>query len=185
MAGTGRNMAKNANPRRYAQAVFEIALGKNELDRWQADLQKIIGAANVADFLDVLDSPRIEFKNKARLLKESLGDINPLALNLMLLLIERSEVKLITEIAAMYGSLMDKYHGVETAEVVTAVTLNDEEKEALAAKLGAVVDAKVELKTEVEPGILGGIIARVGGKLLDGSTRSKLVALKKDLVGRG
>jgi F-type H+-transporting ATPase subunit delta len=178
-------MAKNANPRRYAQAVFEIALEKNELDRWQADFQKIIGAVNVADFLDVLDSPRIEFKDKTGLLKESLGDINPLALNLMLLLIERSEVKLITEIAAIYGSLLDTYHGVETAEVVTAVALNDEEKAALASKLGAVVDAKVELKTEVDPEILGGIIARVGGKLLDGSTRSKLAALKKDLVGRG
>ena len=75
------------------------------------------------------------------------------------------------------------YRGIETAEVTTAVPLDDKDKKKLAEKLGALVGAKVELKTQVDPEILGGIVARVGGKLLDGSTRSKLAALKKELVG--
>ena len=79
-------MAKKANARRYAQAVFEIALEKKELDRWQTDLQKIVGAVSDSDFLAALESPKIKFEDKSRFLKERLGDINPLALNLALLI---------------------------------------------------------------------------------------------------
>jgi F-type H+-transporting ATPase subunit delta len=176
-------MAKKAYARRYAQAVFEIALEKKELDRWRADLQKIVGAVSDSTFLAALDSPKIKIEDKSRFLTERLGDINPLALNLVLLLIARTGVGLITKIADEYKRLLDSYHGIETAEVTTAVPLDDKDKRKLAEKLGALVGAEVELKTEVDPEILGGIIARVGGKLLDGSTRSKLAALKKELVG--
>jgi len=178
-------LAKKAYARRYAQAVFEIALEKKELDRWQTDLRKIVGAVSDTTFLAALDSPKIKIEDKSRFLKERLGAINPLALNLVSLLIARSGIGIITEIAVEYQRLLDSYHGIETAEVTTAVLLDDKEKKTLAEKLSAVVGAKVELKTAVDPEILGGIVARVGGKLLDGSTRSKLAALKKELVGKG
>jgi F-type H+-transporting ATPase subunit delta len=176
-------MAKKANARRYAQAIFEIALEKKETERWQADLQKTVAAVSDATFMAALDSPKIKIEDKSRFLKERLGDINPLALNLVLLLISKTGVSMIKEIAGEYKRLLDSYNGIETAEVTTAVPLDDKDKEKLAEKLGAVVKAKVEVKTRVEPEILGGVIARVGGRLLDGSTRSKLVALKKELVG--
>ena len=178
-------MAKKAYARRYAQAVFEIALEKKELDRWQADLQKIVDAVSDTTFLAALDSPKIKIEDKSRFLRERLGDINPLALNLVLLLINRTGVGMIVKIADEYQRLLDNYHGIETAEVTTAVLLDDKDKKKLVEKLGALVGAEVELKTEVDPEILGGIVARVGGKLLDGSTRSKLAALKKELAGEG
>ena len=176
-------MAKKAYPRRYAQAVFEIALEKNELDGWQADLQKIVGAVSDGSFMAALESPKIKIEDKSRFLKERLGDINPLALNLVLFLISRSGISMINQIVVEYKKLLDSYRGIKAAEITTAVPLDDKDKDKLAAQLGALVGAKVELKAEVDPGILGGIIARVGGKLLDGSTRSKLAALKKELVG--
>jgi F-type H+-transporting ATPase subunit delta len=178
-------MAKKANARRYAQAVFEIALEKKELDRWQTDLQKIVGAVSDDTFHAALDSPRIRIEDKSRFLKERLEDISPLALNLVLLLITRTHAGVIKEIADEYRHLLDHYRGIETAEVTTAVPLEENDKQKLAEKLGALTGAKIELKTQVKPEILGGVIARVGGKLLDGSTRSKLAALKKELVGRG
>jgi F-type H+-transporting ATPase subunit delta len=178
-------LAKKAYPRRYAQAVFEIALEKNELDKWQTDLQKIVGAVSDATFLAALDSPKIKIEDKSCFLKDRLGDINPLALNLALLLIARTGIGIITKIADEYQRFLDSYHGVETAEVTTAVLLDDKDKQKLADSLGALVDAKVELETKVDPEILGGVVARVGGKLLDGSTRSKLAALKKELAVGG
>jgi F-type H+-transporting ATPase subunit delta len=118
-------------------------------------------------------------------LKERLGDVSLLALNLVLLLIARSGISMMAEIAGEYKRLLDSYRGIESAEVTTAVPLDDKDKEKLTQKLGTLVGAKVEIETEVDPSILGGIVARVGGKLLDGSTRSKLAALKKELVGKG
>jgi F-type H+-transporting ATPase subunit delta len=177
-------MAKKANPRRYAQAVFEIALGKNETERWQADLQKMAAAVSEGDWLAALESPRINYADKARLLKEKLGDgINPLALNLALLLVTKSGIGMINEITAEYRALLDAYHGVKAADVITALPLDDKETEQLAEKLGKLVEAKVTVKAKTDPDILGGVIARVGGKLLDGSTRTRLNALKKELAG--
>jgi F-type H+-transporting ATPase subunit delta len=175
-------MAKKANPRRYAQAIFEIALEKKNLDRWQSDLQKVIDAVAEGDLLAALESPKIKFEDKSKLLKKQLKKINPLAMNLLKLLITKSDIGIVGEIAQEYQLLLNDYRGIKSADVLTALPLDDKDKKELADKLGKMVDAKVELKSRVEPDILGGIVARVGGKLLDGSTRSKLIALKKELA---
>lgn len=176
-------MPKKANARRYAQAVFEMALEKKELERWQSDLQKIVDAVGDDVFLAALESPKIKFDDKTRLLNERVKDINPLALNLACLLIARASIGIIGDIADGYQRLLDSYHGIEPAEVITAVPLDDKDMQKLTESLSDLVGKKVVLKAEVDPSIIGGIVARVGGKLLDGSTRSKLAALRRELVG--
>ncbi len=176
-------MPKKAYGRRYAQAVFELALEKNELERWQADLQKIAGVVQDKEFLEVLESPRIKLADKTKAVSQILPDLNPLLMNLVYLLIARAGLGMIGDIAAEYQRLLDKHRGIEPAEVITAVPLDEKDKQKLTESLSVVVGEKVILKTEVDPEILGGIIARVGGKLLDGSTSSKLAALKRELVG--
>ena len=178
-------MAKKANPRRYAQAVFEIALEQKELDRWQTDLQQLAEAVNIGPFLDVLENPKITIAKKEKFIKESLPGISPLAVNLALLLVSQSSIHIMADIAAEYKKMLDARRGIEEAQVITAVTLDEKDKEKLKNQLGGITGTEIELKTAVDPAILGGIIARVGGKLLDGSTRSKLAALKRDLAGRG
>jgi F-type H+-transporting ATPase subunit delta len=86
-------------------------------------------------------------------------------------------------VAAEYGRLLDSYRGVEPAQVITAVPLDAPDVKKLTQDLGVLVGKQVAVKTEVDPGIIGGFIARVGGKLLDGSTRSQLAALRRELVG--
>lgn len=176
-------MPKKANARRYAQAIFEIALEANKLEQWQSDLQVISEAIGDEAVLTVLESPKISIEKKTNLLSGNLRDINPLALNLVLILISRDGIGMISEIAGEYQRLLDAHHGIQEAEVTTAVPLDDTDKERLAEQLGSLLGLKISLKSEVDPEILGGIIARIGGKLLDGSTRSKLAALKRQLVG--
>jgi F-type H+-transporting ATPase subunit delta len=171
---------KKFNARRYARAVFEIALEKNELERWRSDLDKIVEAVGDEAFLAVLESPKIKFEDKSRLLAH-LGGIDPLALNLVRLLIARGGVNMLPEIAAEYRRMLDEYHGIQTAAIVTAVPLDKREEDKLAKILGDRVGKKVVLQPAVAPEIIGGIVARVGGKLLDGSTSGRLTALKKEL----
>ena len=175
-------MARKAYPQRYARAVFELALESRELDRWQADLSKLTAVVADETFRKVLESPKIKAEDKARLISEHLGEGNPLALNLARLLISRTSIGSIGDIAAEYQHLLDDYHGRLKADVITAVPLDEADSNKLAANLGNVVGKKVELNTTVDPEILGGIIARVGGKLLDGCTRSKLAGLKRQLA---
>ena len=90
---------------------------------------------------------------------------------------------MVGDIADEYQRLLDSHRGIEQAEVTTAIPLDDEDKQRLAEYLGAVVGKKVMLKPKVDSGLIGGIVARVGDKLLDGSTRSKLAALREQLAG--
>ncbi len=177
-------MARRAFAKRYAQAVFEIALETKELDRWQADLGRMVSLAEDATLIAFLESPKIHSDDKARLLSERLDGINPLALNLAHLLVTRGRLSMMGDIADDYQRLLDSYRGIEPAEVITAVPLDEDDKQRLAEHLGAIVGKKVALKTEVDSRVLGGIVARIGGNLLDGSTRSKLETLKKELAGK-
>ncbi len=176
-------MARRAYARRYSQAVFEIAMERQELDRWQSDLRKIASLGEDAALVALLENPRLHFNDKARLLSEQLGDINPLALNLVYLLVARSRLSMLGEIADEYQRLLDSYRGIEEAEVTTAIPLDDEDKLRLGERLEAIVGKKVVIKPEVDSSLIGGIVARIGGKLLDGSTRSRLEALKRELSG--
>jgi F-type H+-transporting ATPase subunit delta len=175
-------MAKQSYARRYAQAVFEIALEAKELDRWQSDLTEIVRAVSDEEIKALLESPRLPFEDKARILTERLKSISKLALNLALLLVTRDKLRIIGDIAENYQQRLDSYRGVETAEVITAVPLDDKDRAKLARHLGTIVGKKVVLESAVDPDVIGGVIARIGGKLLDGSTRSKLAALKRELV---
>jgi F-type H+-transporting ATPase subunit delta len=175
-------VARRIYARRYAQAVFSIALEKNELDRWQSDLEKIAVLSEDDTFIALMENPKVSFGDKAKVLAEPLADINPLALNLVYLLMTRGRLGLIGDIADEYQRLLDSHRGIEQAEVITAVPLDAKERRRLEKDLGAVVGKKVVLQPRVDPSLLGGIIARVGGKLLDASTHSKLVALRDKIT---
>ena len=174
-------MARRIYAKRYSRAVFEIAQKTGELDRWQSDLEKIASLSEDATFIAWLESPKFHFDDKAKLLREQLGDISPLALNLIYLLITRGGLSMVGDIADEYQRLLDSHRGIEQAEVTTAIPLDDEDKLKLEEHLSAAIGKKIVLKPEVDSSLLGGIVAKIGDKLLDGSTRSKLVALNREL----
>lgn len=175
-------MATKAYARRYAQAVFEIAREQDRLDEWQSDLVKMASLVKDTDVLAWMEDPKTPFDARARLLKESLGDLDPLVLNLVYLLLARGRLSMVADIAQEYQRLLDSYRGIEPAEVVTAVPLGDEDRQKLAEQLGAITGKKVVVTDEVDPALVGGVVVRVGGKLLDGSTRSRLEALKREIA---
>jgi len=180
-------MANSTYARRYSQAVFRIALEGKELNRWQSDLRKIAGLVKDEALFTLLENPEVSFDNKAKVLSERLGDINPQALKLVSLLVSKGRLGMISDIADEYQRLVDNYHGIEgaeVAEVTTAIPLDDEDKLRLAQRLTSLLGKPIVLKPKVEPSLIGGIIIRVGDKLIDGSISSKLQALKRGLVRR-
>ncbi len=176
-------MARRAYSKRYAQAAFEIALETGELERWQSDLEEMAQAVSDKEVVAFLESPKINFEEKSKLLSGQMKEANPLALNLALLLISKGRLDTVGEIADEYQRLWNSRRGVEPAEVTTAVPLTKEDEEKLTRYLGRIVGRKVEIRSDVNPGIIGGFVARIGDRLLDGSTRSRLAALKKEMVG--
>ena len=180
-------MANRTYARRYSQAVFRIALEGKELNRWQSDLRKIASLVKDTALFALLENPEVSFDNKAKVLSERLGDINPLALKLVSVLVTKGKLGMIGDIADEYQRLVDNYRGIEgaeVAEVTTAIPLDDEDKLRLAQRLTSLVGKPVVLKPNVDSSLIGGIIIRFGDKLIDGSIRSKLLALKRELERR-
>jgi F-type H+-transporting ATPase subunit delta len=176
-------MSTTTSSKRYAQAVFQIAREKNTLAEWQLDLKKIAGLMQNAEFVAVIENPVIPFDLKSKLLKELLGKIDPFALNLGYLLIIKNKFKNAGQIAEQFDHLLNSYRGIMNAEITTAIAIDNSDKKRVTEQLEKVLSSKVATDFNVDPSILGGIIARVDGTLIDGSIRSKLEILKKNMAG--
>lgn len=178
-------MARIASGKRYAQAAFELAREKNELESWQVDLRKIAELSTDESLTDLLENPRIPFQLKGELLETRLGDINALALNLACLLVGKGILGIAGDISREYDRLLDAHRGIEHAEVLTALSLDEGDKQRLSSKLGELVRRKVIVDARVDPAIIGGFKAKVDDMLIDASVRNRLESLRKSLVGAG
>ncbi len=100
-------------------------------------------------------------------------------------LMEKGRLAELDDITIEYQKLLDAYHGVEgaeVAEVTTAIALDEETRLSLGKRLTEIIGRPVVIKASVDPGVIGGIIVRVGDKLIDGSIRSRLQTLSKELA---
>lgn len=171
--------------KRYAQAILEIAQEENKLEEWRSSLKKITEMMQDPELMTFLESPKLPFVLKKKLVENRLEDVHLSVLNLAYLLIAKGRLKIAPAIATEYERLLDTHYGIEHATVTTAIPLDDKTKGRVVRSLETLTGYKVIADFEVAPDILGGVIIKIGDKLIDGSFKSKLEALKKSLVSTG
>jgi len=170
--------------RRYAQAVFELARESGDLDKWSRDLDAVAAIMSDPEIAPILKSERVRDSEKIGLLEQLLAGVSPQGLNLARLLVKNSRVDYAEAIRLGFNAMLDSQRGIIHAGVTSAVPLGDEEKSQLISHLSEMTGgAQVDLKTNVDPAILGGIIVRIGDRLIDGSVRAKLTTLRRQLEG--
>jgi len=171
----------SVSAKRHAQAVFQIALEKDEVEKWRDELDTV--AATLSDFslASVLESPKILLKDKIQLLNRCLPGLSQLTMNFVDLLVERKRLRILGDIVVYYGRMADAHKGLEHAEVTSAIPLHETEQESMAGRLALITAGKILLTSKVDPALIGGFVARIGDKLIDGRTRSKLGILKRSL----
>ena len=178
-------MPRAVSARRYAQAVFRIAVENDQLDEWADDLNVLAETAANEGAAALLDSPQIPQARKIEIVDQLLGNpVGSLAKNLLALLATRSVTTVVVSISNEYETLLNSLRGVERAEVTTAVELDDGQKDAIASILESIVGKQIQVSTYVEPGIIGGLIARVNDQVIDGSIRARLRNMHQDIVGQ-
>ena len=178
-------MPKALSSRRYAQAVFRIATESGELDKWTQDLDVMSTAIQSQDLLTFLDAPQVPTAAKTNIINQTFASsIGPLALNLALLLGSRSMAGSIPEIAKEYSRMLDVHREIKRGEVIAAMPLNDEQQTKIAEMLEVIVDSKVQMTTRVEPDVIGGLIAQIGDKVIDGSLRTRLDRMRRSIVNQ-
>lgn len=172
-----------ASPRRYAQAAFSLALENEGIDRWEADLQRTRETLSNTDVLALLSAPQVPEKVKLDGIATLLPDVAPLIRNMVSMVVLRGDIMKFGRVVDVFTEMVDERRGTARAEVVTAVPLDANRKKRVAEGLAAIVDRKEVVLTEKQdPSIIGGVIARVGDKLIDGSARTRLHRLRNELA---
>ena len=175
-------MARVASAKRHAQAVFQLALDSNEVESWRSHLKTIAATLTDPELTAILENPKVHLSDKIQLIRRCFPELNELALNFTYLLVARQRMRILDQIVAEYERMADAHQGLEHAEVITAIPLDEKDKKKVAERLATITGKQIVLASDVDPDIIGGFVARVGDKLIDGSTRARLEALKQKLV---
>ena len=170
-----------ASPKRYAQALFQLGRSSENLDEWRENLERLAEVVGNQEALGLLEAPGIKLQDKLAMLKEALPQVMPLAHNLAAQLVQRRAVGIVPQVLEEFQRALDTHQGLQRAEVVTAVPLLDAERNRIAARLAASFGTEVEVAARVDPSLLGGLMVRVGDRVLDGTSRGRLEAMRQSL----
>lgn len=173
-----------AAARRYAEAAFELGDEAGALDTWAAELDVLAAVARDPEAVAVLENAKQPLEQRLALLDRATEGLSLLVRNFARLLVTRNRLPLLPRIAATFAEMLDTRNGVVKAHITTAVPLSPDDQEAITERMRALTGARsVRMTTRVDPSIIGGLVARVGDQLIDGSTRSRLIELRKQLAG--
>jgi F-type H+-transporting ATPase subunit delta len=177
-------MADESVARRYASALFEMSKRANTLNVVRTDLNSIAVAIDQVPALRaLLNQPLIvQAKKKAAIKSLFEGKVHPLLLSFMYLLVDKRRIETLVHINTEFDRLVRDHLNVALATATSAVPLTAKETKELTTSLEARTGKKIELKTETDPALLGGILVRIGDTVYDGSVRGKLDRLREHLL---
>jgi F-type H+-transporting ATPase subunit delta len=173
---------------RYANALAYVLIAPNSEVRPADALAQLrnfySSAAAVPELQAVLASPAVSKDRKRaviRAISAALG-LSRTALNFLLVLSDRRRWHALHEIIEALDAVLDDHLGFERAEVRSAYQLSDQQRDALASELARIAGRKVRLSLAVDPELIGGVTARVGSTVYDGSVRGHLAKMRQDLA---
>ena len=176
-------MLKGAIGRRYAEAIFEIARENNTIDRTLDDVQGIASMFSKRTLAYLLKEPKVPAQRKEKAIRQALASrVLPTSLNLALLVVQRQLVDAMPNIARELAQMVLDYKNQAVAEVTTAAPMDEQQLNRVRQALERNTGKTILMRTKVQPEILGGVIARVGDEVIDGSIRHRLAILKQQLL---
>jgi F-type H+-transporting ATPase subunit delta len=176
-------MARKETIRGYAQALFAVADAEGALDAVEDELFRFARALEQETKLrEAMTDPALPPERKKAVLSDVLGDrANPHTVNLLGFIVEQGRAKEVTAIADELAAVAAERRQAAVAEVRTAVPLDQEHRERLTEALQKATGKRIELKTVVDPSVIGGVVARVGDQVIDGSVRRRLELARERL----
>jgi F-type H+-transporting ATPase subunit delta len=176
-------MLKGAIARRYAGAIFDIGLKQHTLDQTLNDVEEIAKLFSIRKLAYLLREPNIPAERKEAAIRVGLASkVLPTSLNLALLVVQRGLVDLMPNIARELKQLILDYKNEAKAEVTTATQMDESQRSQVQHALERMTGKKIQLETRVQPNILGGVVARVGDQVIDGSVERRLKVLQQQLL---
>ncbi|HWX90755.1 MAG TPA: F0F1 ATP synthase subunit delta [Rhizomicrobium sp.] len=171
---------------RYANALFELAQDQKAIDAVSADLASLRRALETSpDLARLVRSPVFSAADHAKALKAILDKMgaNPLTAKFVLLLAQKRRLFVLTQIIAAYERLVARARGETEAEVTAARALSEGEITELKSVLKSKLGKEPRLHAKIDPTLLGGLVVKVGSRMIDSSLRTKLDGLRAAMKG--
>ncbi len=171
---------------RYATALFELALDRDALDAVAGDLgdfQAMLGES--ADLRRLIRSPVLSREDQGRAVEALAGraEFRELTRQFLGLLAQKRRLFVLPEIIVAYRAMLARHKGEVSAELVSAVALSKAQQATVQEQLSTALGQTVTLATAVDPGLLGGLVVRVGSRMIDASLRTQLQRLELAMKG--
>ena len=167
----------------YSHSLFEVAKEQGKLDRIRDELAEFADALDQNHELSVFFfSPYFSTEEKEGGLRRAVIDADPTLVNFLELLIEKHRMPVIFRVRRQFDALFDREHKRLPVEVTSAVELDDSVVRALEERIREQTGQNVQLASNVDPDILGGIVLRVGNSILDASIRHRLEQLRREVA---
>ena len=175
-------MIISANSKRYAKALFELALEKDKIDEIHEDFDGFLNLIkDNPDLKSVLNLPADRDREKlvTNLMKERFSE---LFFNFLLLVLKNKRFKLIDQIHQEFVNRIDAHYNRIKVEAITAIPFSDDQILKLSQEIAQYLKADVRLENKVDPSIIGGIIIRLNGKMFNASLAEQFKKLKQHLI---
>ncbi len=171
----------------YAQALFEAALEREELEETLENLKEFVHALHENEELrEFYYGPQIPESQKRRAIDALTENMTTSTRNFLKVLIDNDRTEILEEVVPRYEDLVREHQGKVEVELTTAVELSEELLERVKSRLGKILDGReVELETSVDTNLVGGAVFRVGERRIDGSVRGQLQGLREKMLERG
>jgi F-type H+-transporting ATPase subunit delta len=167
----------------YARSLFEVAKEHDKLDVVREQLGEIADAIGESHDLQVFFfSPYFSTDEKVEGLRRALEDPDESVVNFLDLLIEKHRMPALFRIRREFDALWEEENRLLPVQVTSAIELDESTVRQIGDAIGEQTGRQIELTSEVDPGILGGIVLRVGNSILDASIRNRLEKLRKQVV---
>lgn len=179
-------MSNEIVAKRYASALFQIALEKESLQAFEEDLKVVKQVFEENPKLAaMLNHPKISVNEKKSLVQSGFALLNPAVLNTLSLLIDRNRVDVINEMADEFTRLSNEKSGTEDGIVYSVRILSNEELNELSAAFAKKIGKKaLRLENVIDQSLVGGVKIRIGNRIYDGSISGKLERIERTLVKR-
>ncbi len=173
--------------KRYAKALFAIGKEEEKNEAYNEALQSLAGLFRTnPEVEDALTNPLypLDIREKAMGSIVKMMDVDKVTANFLNLLVQKKRAVILPEIAEVFQIMVDEDQNLSHGSVVSAVELDADLQTKIQNTLEKLTGKKVELTASVDPSIIGGIVAKVGDLVLDGSIRTQLARLKGSIKGR-
>jgi len=185
---TAENPTVSGVAGRYATALFELARDEKSVDAVKADLDRFDALlSESSDFMRLVRSPVFTAEEQAKAVSAILDSagISGIAANFLKVLTANRRLFAVRDVIRAFGVLVARFRGQASADVTVAETLSDKNLDALKAALNSVTGQDVSLNVKVDPAIIGGLVVKVGSRMVDSSLRTKLNSIKNAMKEAG